>query len=429
MERTFEKREFNPGEYQVAAFDVSKAKLNWYTEEPGAGGRILERESWIANRTGAIGERLGALQELADRDGKALLVVCEPSGGYERKLMRLARACGTLTCYVSSEATHKLTILESNDTGKNDPKDARVIYRIATLRTTLLTDRATAPGYERLRELNSFYEDEDRKVVQVRNAISAVLQKLFCDFSSGNKFVFGTAGLALFDLYRCNPYRAVADDWEKFRQRMKGRCPRTREETFRKLWQDIESSVRLLQPPALTATWEQRLVVLMEDWRRHCDRKEAIRQEMLSIYRLLPEATRLTATGVADFALARIIAETGPLCDYRSWRQLLRLAGLNLKVRQSGTRKGLTCISKKGRGLLRKVLYQLAFSVLTQGRGLFAEYFRKRRHDTPAVPAKKLYVNVMRKFLRAILGAYREGCFIKDRVFLDQMHYAESRVA
>ena len=429
MERRCEKRQFNPGECQVVAVDVSQKKLNWYTEEPGPGGRILERENLLANRTGAIGELLDGLQALADRHGKTLMVVCEPTGGYERKLLRLARSRGVLTWYVSGEATHKLTILESNDTGKNDPKDARVIYRVASLRTALLTDRQTAPGYERLRELNSFYEDEDGQIVQVRNAICALLGKLFCDCSFSNEFIFSKTGLAFVALYGGNPYRAVVDGWEGFQQKMQGVCRRTRPETRLKLWQDIQSSVRLLSPPGVVASWEQRLALLLEDWHRHTARKAALKEEMLRLYERLPEAARLTATGVSDFALARVIAETGPLADYRSWHQLLRLAGLNLKIRQSGARRGLTCISKKGRSLLRKVLYQLAFSVLTQGRGLFAEYFKGRRQEKHPVPAKKLYVNVMRKFLRALLGAYRDGGFIRDRVFLDQSCYAARRAA
>ena len=429
MQSMREQREFNPGECQIVGFDVSQKTLNWYTEEPGPEGRILERQGRLANRTGAIGELLEALQEIAAQHGKALLVACEPTGGYERKLLRLARGRGALTRYVSGEATHKLTVLESNDTGKNDPKDARVVYRVATLRTPLLTARQNAPGYERLRELNGFYEDEDRQVVQVRNAICAVLNKLFCDFSFSNEFVFSRTGQAFVTLYGGSPYRASADGWEGFQQKMKCACRRTRAETLLKLWQDIQSSSRLVSSPAQVAAWEGRLAVLMEDWRRHTERKAALKEEMLELYQRLPEAARLTATGVSDFALARVIAETGPLADYQSWHQVLRLAGLNLRVRQSGKYQGQTRISKKGRSLLRKVLYQLAFSVLTQGRGLFAEYFRQRRQEKNPVPAKKLYVNVMRKFLRALFGAYRYGGFLRDRVFLDQIDYANRHAA
>ena len=429
MERTVAQQKFNVQDCHVVGFDVSAKTLNWYTEEPGADGRILERQSRIVNRTGAIGELLQGLSELADRQGKGLLVACEPSGGYERKLMRLARAKGALTCYVSGEATHKLTILESNDTGKNDPKDARVIYRIAGLRTALLTDRQTACGYEQLRELNRFYEDEDEQVVQVRNAISALRRKLFCDLRAGSDWLFGGTGQAFLALYRGNPNRAVSDGWERFQQNLKRCCPRVPAKTLRRLWEDVQSSACLLQPDAVMAQWEARLATLMDDWRRHELRKADLKATMVSLYERLPEFIRLSGTGVSTFALARIIAETGPLSDYRSWRQLLRLAGLNLNVHQSGAHKGQTRISKKGSALLRKVLYQQTFAVLTQGRGLFADYFRKRRQGDHPVLAKKLYVNVMRKFLRALFGAYHDGCFITARVFLDEIHYARHHAA
>ena len=44
METSFEKRNVNCSEYLVMAADVSKDKLNWYTEEPSDRGRVLVRE-------------------------------------------------------------------------------------------------------------------------------------------------------------------------------------------------------------------------------------------------------------------------------------------------------------------------------------------------------------------------------------------------
>lgn len=429
MQGRVEKQEFNPQRFQVVAADVSQKTLDWYTEETGADGKVLERQSRVANRTGEIGELLGALLELAGRNGKSLMIVCEPSGGYERKLTRLARARGAATWYVSGEATHKLTILESNDTGKNDPKDARVIYRIAMLRTSLLTDCQTWPGYEQMRELNQFYEDEDDQIVQIRNGVCAALRKLFCDLSFSNEFVFTKTGQAFVDLYGGNPARVVADGWERFQRRLKQRCPRARGETLHRLWKDAQSSALLMQSAGLSAVWEERLAALIEDWKRHELRKDGIREQMRRLYERLPECNRLTGTGISDFALARIVAETGPLNQYRCWPQLLRMAGLNLRVRQSGQYKGVTRISKKGRALLRKVLYQQAFGVLTQPRGLYAKYFKRRREGDHPVPAKKLYVNIMRKFLRALFGAYHSGGFTSARVFLDQVHYERRKVA
>jgi transposase len=389
----------------------------------------LVREGVVANRTGELTDRLKGLLEMAQRHGRELLVVCEATGGCERKFLRLARSLGARTCYVSGEATHKLTVVESNDTGKSDRKDARVIYRLAVLGTALLTDRQDGPGYERLRELNGFYEDEDRVVVQIRNQMGAVLQKLFCDFSFDNDLVFGKTGRALFDRYGLSPYRAVQVGHEAFLSAMRQAAPGVRSTTLRRLWEDVQSSVRLVQPGDVIRILEQRIVELMGEFERHSARKEQIREQMLSIFRRLPECERLTGAYAGEFALARIVAETGPFGNYGSWHQLLRLAGLNLRLNQSGKRKGGTHISKKGRPLLRKVLYQAAFGVLTKGQGPFAEYYRKRREGPNPTPAKKLYVNVMRRYLQALWGAYRQGCFKRDRLFLDEVRYARKKVA
>jgi hypothetical protein len=43
--------------------------------------------------------------------------------------------------------------------------------------------------------------------------------------------------------------------------------------------------------------------------------------------------------------MARFLGETGPLSEYSGWRQLLRIAGVNLRERKSGFYVGQTKIA------------------------------------------------------------------------------------
>lgn len=88
-------------------------------------------------------------------------MVCEPTGGYERKLLRTARRLGHTTAYVNSEHVAKASVIESGDTGKTDPMDARVISMIAKL------DKAQqqwilAGEYLLLREVGQMHDDEEK---------------------------------------------------------------------------------------------------------------------------------------------------------------------------------------------------------------------------------------------------------------------------
>ncbi len=101
--------------------------------------------------------------------------------------------------------------------------------------------------------------------------------------------------------------------------------------------------------------------------------------------------------------MARIVGQTGPLGDFATKRQLLRYAGMNLRERESGTYKGQTRLSKKGRPMLRKVLGQAVFPVLKGDRLLGARYAERRER----MVEQKARVAAMRKLLAVVWGAHR----------------------
>ena len=99
--------------------DVGKVRLNVYFE---LGGQAIDDE-W-SNATRQIETKLRQYQQLAAEHGlRGLRVICEPSGGYQDKLLRTARRLGHLTAYVNGEAVAKFRVVETNDSGKTDLKD------------------------------------------------------------------------------------------------------------------------------------------------------------------------------------------------------------------------------------------------------------------------------------------------------------------
>lgn len=74
--------------------------------------------------------------------------------------------------------------------------------------------------------------------------------------------------------------------------------------------------------------------------------------------------------GVSSITVAGFFAEVGDLSNYRDLRQIIKLAGLNLKMNQSGLLfKGKTTITKRGRRRLRSLLYQVARPLLIHNEG------------------------------------------------------------
>ena len=173
-----------------------------------------------------------------------------------------------------------------------------------------------------------------------------------------------------------------------------------------RLWDNAETSARHEHDAELL---ELQVRQLWEEFLLHearkislADRLSDLLQRLRQIDPAIPEAT----PGVISAKnLARLIGKTGPLGDFASWRMLLRYAGLNIRMRQSGTYRGQYRITKKGRPLLRKILSQIVLP-LVRRKCLYGEFYHRKRL---AMPGQKAMVVVMRNFLRKLHGWYRSG--------------------
>jgi len=128
--------------------------------------------------------------------------------------------------------------------------------------------------------------------------------------------------------------------------------------------------------------------------------------------------------GITLFNLARLASQTGPLTDFGSGRALLRYAGLNLRERQSGTYRGQTRLSKKGRPLLRKILSRTIFPILRKAM-LYGPYYHRKLQE--GMVSAKAKVAVMRKFLRMLHRLARSGeAFDPERFRQCESQYAKA---
>ena len=173
------------------AFDVGKSRLDYYLEIPQL--EIPERKAlsgFTTNRAEPILELLTRLKTIALSHGfESIGVVCESTGPYSEKLLRLARQHGHVTALVSGESVHKLKVLENNDAGKTDIKDPRVILMLAKM-DKVLCHRNLSGHYLALREYNRAYDDERTQVTSIKGAIHAVLIRLFSDLDVSSGFLY-----------------------------------------------------------------------------------------------------------------------------------------------------------------------------------------------------------------------------------------------
>jgi len=425
MKITTHTRPVNPQHELLACFDVSKHTLNLFCQY-AHGDSQIRLEDELPNATGAIEETLARLQDVAQREGfSGLRVLCESTGGYERALLQTARRRGCRTALVNPEHVCRLKKVESNDTGKTDLKDPRVIDLVARLGKTQ-RHRQLPEIYQVLRRLTSFYDQEERTLAAIRTRLQSLILELFPDYDKSATFTFDTTGRALFEAYGFNPYRIHRAGYNRFQATMKRRVRFVRFSTLKHLFCCAEASVRHALPTGLVETIEARLRLLFSDLLRHEARCAAYKVQIEQLGAALKAQGDLpkldeALSGLTLFNLARLVGQTGPLADFPSKRALLRYARVNLRERTSGQYRGQTRLSKKGRPLLRKVLGQTVFPMLRRDR-LYGTYYHKKRQD--GLQAQQAIVAVMRKFLGVVWALWRSGAaFDAERFHRSESQY------
>lgn len=419
-------RKINAADQLVVCFDVSKEKLDGYAIHVRRGAVDREITVSISRRADQIEEQLSELSGYADEHGlDGLCVVCEPTGGYDEELLRLARQQGHETAYVNAEHTAKMSTVESGDTGKTDPSDARAISLIAAVDRTQ-NRRELDREYGRLRELGQIYDDSSRQATRARTRFHDVLKRLFCDYEKSADFLFGKTGAAVMEEYAWDPEAILEDSYERFCQRIKRHVKQARWATLEALYEQARRSARMQWPESYRSMWKRRLKQLWADYKRYARRKAQAGKRIRQLYLRLQEQGEVPPSfeQISPKQLGRLFGELGPLEDFDCWEEVEKYVGLNLRERTSGDYEGELKITKKGRPLARKILGQMAHQ-LVQEEELYGNYYRRKRERGMAGP--KALVAVMRKLLKLIVGLFKsDQPYDRERVFTCRSQYAHA---
>ena len=414
------KQEINSAKVLDVAFDVGKEKLNPVFEI----GQFRYGDD-CGNRSNPINAKLKEIMQIAREHGyETLRILCEPSGGYEKALLRIAHQLGFRTAYVSGEASSKFRMVVHGDPGKSDERDPQPLLAIAS-QGKLLKHRVLPAEYELLRELNREYDWVSNNRVMVRGEIHTLLVRLFPDLPVSSDCLYESGGRALAREYGWNPRRIVDAGPGQLEQCLKTACRFVRRQTIAKIWQAAWQSTQYHEDESGILDYvTERLQRRYEEIERLDQQRQALCSRLEELYLRLrekdPRLPRAVAGVVKLYMLARIVGETGPLSDFQSIRQLYRFAGLNLCERKSGKYEGKTKISRKGRVPLRRILGRAVLPLIHKG-GLYDAWYHLPEDKTKR---GKSLAALMRKFLKLLFGWYRSGGeFDFKRVFTSASEY------
>lgn len=112
----------------------------------------------------------------------------------------------------------------------------------------------------------------------------------------------------------------------------------------------------------------------------------------------------LSMKGIGPMTVAGLIGEVGDFTHFHTQRELLKYAGLDLFEISSGKHHGKRHISKRGRPLLRKLLYFAALNTVRKGGILHGAY---QQHLQKGMPRPKALIAIARKLLGIVLALVR----------------------
>ena len=129
----------------------------------------------------------------------------------------------------------------------------------------------------------------------------------------------------------------------------------------------------------------------------------------------------ISIQGIGIVSAAMFVGEVGDINRFDSYEQIRRYAGLNLVENSSGNHKGKTTISKRGRSLLRSILYRMAFTMVNKNEEIKELYKYLTTRKENQLKKKQAIVAVIGKILQIIYAvATKNEEYKATRVFTQE---------
>jgi transposase len=350
---------------------------------------------------------LSEIRKRSNENGFDNVVVgLEPTGHYWKALAGFLTDSGLVVVLVSPAHTKKAKELDDNSQTKTDPKDAITIARLVTDGRYSAAYLPEGP-YADLRGVSAEWESLTRMRTSVANELHAMLDEFFPEFESVFKKAFaGEASKAL--LRVCpTPSMVLGMGAERIRCHLSKTMKRAPVKKIARLLEAAERSIGCTRGAGAAA---ERITGLMGRLDLADAQLAACRERMgAALEQTGVSAILLGMDGLGVVGAAGILAETGDLRRFESPRQLHRLAGYNLVESSSGSHKGRTRISKRGRSGLRKKLYQLSVGMLRNNQQMRRLYDHMRTRGENPLKGKQALVVVGKKILDVMFALVRKN--------------------
>lgn len=330
-----------------------------------------------------------------------IIVGFESTGAYGEPLQHFLKNKPVHLVQVNPMHTKKMKELQGNSPNKTDHKDPKVIADIIELGHSLsvvIPKGATA-------ELRRLTQARERAITR-RTALYNQLQELvfivFPEFFQILKNVKSKSVQYLLQNYP-TPREIVELGVDALKNNLKrvsrGKLKPVKIETFFEaakistgITEGLSSMIFEIQSILEATTKCNAYIVQLEEKMEHYLGQISFSQLLFSM------------KGIGKITAAGLIGEVGDFNNFTTQKELLKFAGFDLFEISSGKHQGKRRISKRGRPLLRKLLFFAALNMVRKG-GIMHTHYQK--HLQKGMKGIKALVAIARKLLMIIFALVR----------------------
>ena len=356
----------------VVGVDIAKKKH--YARAFDFRGMELDKVIKFKANGGGFESFINWTESVAKAHGKKKNVVgIEPTGHYWYTFGRAVIDRGLMLVQVNPYHVKKTKELDDNTPSKSDYKDPKTIaflVKDGRYQIPYMPDGK----YAELRKANNLREEWVQKKIKVKNKITRWLDIHFPEFLNAfssweGKTALMTLGkIALPEKIASKTPEEILCIWRIEVRRGVGI------KKAEKLVKEAQNSVGIREGAQMA---EYEIKLLIKEYMEIREVLEDMERKLEKIVLTIPGANRfLEIKGVGIKTVAGFFAEIGDIKRFTSAKQIIKLAGLNLRQNSSGQHKGETTISKRGRSRLRALLFRAILPIVATN-----EVFNKLHHD------------------------------------------------
>ncbi|MGQ9825657.1 MAG: IS110 family transposase, partial [Desulfotomaculales bacterium] len=390
----------------IVGVDIAK-KNHWARMLDGRMGIEVDTAFKFKNSTEGFARLLGRMSRARERIGaENIIVAMEPSGHYWKPLAGYLSRAGITVVIVNPYHVKKQKELDDNSPTKNDRKDALII---ATLTWQGRFFRCYLPEgiWAELRGYTHSRWQQKRKLNAALNNLAAILDEYFPEYAEVFKNLLGKASMHIL-AHLPFPADITKLTEEELAQELKAASSgRVGKKRAALLLSKARESIGVREGLTSARLRLTHCLAEISFWQEQLAQTEAAMADTLALTGLADYI--LSIKGVGIVTAAGFLGEVGDLTRYEDWRQIRKLAGFNLTENSSGSRKGKTGISKRGRPGLRNLLYQASLTLVAKNPQFKALYQHLRTRRENPLKGKQALVVIACKLLRVMFTLAKEN--------------------